>query len=351
MKTLAIHATNINGIGAIQVVNSLLNPLIANLQDYDVQCFLSPLVNKIVSVSHAKVTTVHRKMPNSISRFIEVEFPPLLLRDMNKVLVLGDIPLRGVNEQVVLVHQSHLVGPDITEGSSRDIKFKVMRRLFRNNSRYVKRFVVQTGVMKQGLMKTYDLTDEKIVVIPLPPPSWMGVETKQHFSAKQGLKLFYPAAAYPHKNHALLERMNAYVGEMDFPIEVVITVDAAEMPPSLAEYSWIKCVGRLHPKECLGFYRSCDGLFFPSLLESYGLPLVEAMTLGLPVVCADRPYARWMCETEAVYFDPLDGQAASQAVVDLSESLHRGWYPKWEGVLQKLPDNWDQAAQAYRNIL
>ena len=43
----------------------------------------------------------------------------------------------------------------------------------------------------------------------------------------------------------------------------------------------------------------------PSLVETVGLPLLEAMSLNVPVLAADRPYAHDICEDAAVYFDPL----------------------------------------------
>jgi glycosyltransferase involved in cell wall biosynthesis len=44
--------------------------------------------------------------------------------------------------------------------------------------------------------------------------------------------------------------------------------------------------------EIEGLYRSMDALLFPSYIETVGLPLIEAASLGLPVVVSDLPYAR-----------------------------------------------------------
>ena len=41
----------------------------------------------------------------------------------------------------------------------------------------------------------------------------------------------------------------------------------------------------------LAYYKSCNALLFPSYIESFGLPLLEAAGAGLPIVAMDLPYA------------------------------------------------------------
>lgn len=51
-------------------------------------------------------------------------------------------------------------------------------------------------------------------------------------------------------------------------------------------------------------YRLADGCIFLSICESFGHPLVEALAMGKPLICADRPYAREICGEHALYVDP-----------------------------------------------
>ncbi len=53
-------------------------------------------------------------------------------------------------------------------------------------------------------------------------------------------------------------------------------------------------------------YRSADIFVFPSLCESFGHPLVEAMAAGLPVLASDIPVHREICGPAAAYFPPRD---------------------------------------------
>ena len=63
-------------------------------------------------------------------------------------------------------------------------------------------------------------------------------------------------------------------------------------------------VGPKYGDELIDLYRSVDACVFPSICESFGLPLVEAMAMGKPLICADRAYAREICRDYAKYVDP-----------------------------------------------
>jgi len=62
------------------------------------------------------------------------------------------------------------------------------------------------------------------------------------------------------------------------------------------------------PAELLPWYRSAEALIFPSFYESSGLPPVEAMACGCPVLASDIPALVERCGPAALYCDPLDGE-------------------------------------------
>ncbi len=65
---------------------------------------------------------------------------------------------------------------------------------------------------------------------------------------------------------------------------------------------WVKFMDPLQPEEIRELYRCADIFVFPSLTESFGHPMVEAMAHGLPVVASDTPINREICGEGAVYY-------------------------------------------------
>ena len=55
-------------------------------------------------------------------------------------------------------------------------------------------------------------------------------------------------------------------------------------------------------------YAKNDIFVFPSVSETFGFPLVEAMATGIPVIAADSSINREICGDAALYFRPYDAQ-------------------------------------------
>jgi len=72
-------------------------------------------------------------------------------------------------------------------------------------------------------------------------------------------------------------------------------------------------------------YGRADIFVYPSVIESFGHPLLEAMAAGLPVVAADVPINRELCGEAAVYFSPFDdGDCARQLAAVMGDAELRG---------------------------
>lgn len=61
---------------------------------------------------------------------------------------------------------------------------------------------------------------------------------------------------------------------------------------------------------------SAKALLFPTLAEGYGLPLVEALELGVPVIASDLPVFREIGQDIPTYLNPIDGIGWEQAIID-----------------------------------
>jgi glycosyltransferase involved in cell wall biosynthesis len=88
--------------------------------------------------------------------------------------------------------------------------------------------------------------------------------------------------------------------------------------------------------------RHARALLFPSFVEGYGMPLVEALSIGLPVIASDLPVFREIAGDIPDYADPLDGPRWTQLILDHAradsprrvaqfEKLPRFRQPTWSG--------------------
>lgn len=292
-----------------------------------------------------KVFRYKRYLPNSISRFIETLFSNFIFPAQDFTIVLGDIPLRGIKKQIVLVHQPNLISPSVNSLSGSSLNFKILRVIFRMNLKYVHKIVVQTDIMKEGMLLSYPKLENRIIVIPQPIPNWFKMEKSSIMKKEKAepILLFFPAAGYKHKNHKFLLKLNDYFiqNEIEIPkIEVWVTLTKEEFFP-YENISFVKNLGRLDHSQVIAAYSKCDCLLFLSLAESYGLPLVESLSFSLPILTVDLPYSRWMCEESAYYFNYECMESFLCSLKKLTGDLKQGIAYDTSNAIRKFPKSWE----------
>ena len=78
----------------------------------------------------------------------------------------------------------------------------------------------------------------------------------------------------------------------------------------------VREAGNLHDRDVASLLRGARALLFPSFAEGFGLPLAEALALGVPALASDLPALREVGQSAPDYLDPLDGAAWRTAVLD-----------------------------------
>ncbi len=102
-------------------------------------------------------------------------------------------------------------------------------------------------------------------------------------------------------------------------------------------------------------------LLFPSFGEGWGMPIVEAIALGVPVICSDLPVFREAAQGSADYLDPLDAQAWRQALLEYAEPgsarraaqierQHAVQLPTWEQHFDQLEEILAQQSATRVNV-
>lgn len=352
MTSIQVHATNVTGAGAVQLFSSLLPELAA--QGDIARAYVAPeteaMARSAVAGRETEIIRMDRRVPRAVSRVIECALPAKGLRHEDVLLVLGDIPLNFKGRQVVLVQNQLLLAAGSGIPPLSEWKYAVSRPIFASNASKVDAFIVQSEVMKDGLERTYPTVKGRVHIIPQPPPNWI-LQTRRRDmrpAVENGLNLLYPAAHYPHKNHGLLANLDFDPQLRAAVKQIFVTIDPAL---NLArEKDAVRCVGTLDQTEMLRTYDASDALLFLSKRESFGFPLLEAMWLDLPIICPDLPYARWMCGSEAVYFDPESPASLRNAIVDLHSRMVAGKRPDWTEALRKFPSDWATCARAFLDV-
>ena len=181
---------------------------------------------------------------------------------------------------------------------------------------------------------------------PTPAPRAFGEE----------VRFFYPAHAGWHKNFpllaALLERLSSTERSRlrltltALPTQQIGERNLGEMFSPVLDL--VDFIGPVENSLLHGLYDQHDVLIFPSLVESFGLPLLEAMTMGMPVIASDLEWARELCGEGATLIDPAVLDDWLEAVKEVIESGRRE-NPK--GVEQVLHFDWNDSAELYANLL
>lgn len=126
-------------------------------------------------------------------------------------------------------------------------------------------------------------------------------------------KLFYLTKYYPHKNiEVLVDLFDRY---RDVLKETALFITVAEdQHPAVRRLltgirqknleGMIVNLGPLPQSELAAYFRYMDALLMPSLLEVFSGSYLEAMHFGIPILTSDQDFAREVCGSAALYFDP-----------------------------------------------
>ena len=110
-------------------------------------------------------------------------------------------------------------------------------------------------------------------------------------------------------------------------------------------------LGHVQAETLADLYRRCAVFVFPSLVETFGNPLLEAMVCGAPIVCADAAAMPEVVGDAACLFDPLDAQALASAVTRLLDDPQHAETLAARAVARASTYTWARTARETADVL
>lgn len=170
--------------------------------------------------------------------------------------------------------------------------------------------------------RLYSIPMEKLVLTPL------GVNRPTHFGTSQypGV-IVYPASFASHKNHVLLAQALSLIKKSGRKPPRVLcfglgTDSTAFMSigRDLGVSDSFIGIGHVSDAEKWALLWGSSALAFPSRFEGFGLPLVEAQSINLPIIAADSPGVRETVEQGHCLLSPNDPSQWAQALLKFGSS-------------------------------
>jgi glycosyltransferase involved in cell wall biosynthesis len=151
------------------------------------------------------------------------------------------------------------------------------------------------------------------------------------------------------KNLAALEPIARALAEVGLEVAVAGGgrgyLPAASLPPG------IRSLGYVPEDQLPGLYAGAAALVLPSLYEGFGLPCLEAMACGTPVVAADRAALPEACGGAALLVDPGDEDALTAAVVRAASDAREHARLRDAGLARAAKVPWSRTARELDGLL
>lgn len=257
------------------------------------------------------------------------------------------IPLSLAREHVQLVHEPHYVLPPLLNCRSvvtihdcihlmfpeylpNKLAYVYAKSSMWTASRKADRILTVSEASKRDILRFFNVPPEKVVVIHnaiderfLAPANPERMEL-----VRQRYQLDHPFVLYvgnikPHKNiERLIAAFGAARGQCQDDLKLIIIGDEISKYPALRQSvhkhkldKHVRFLG-FQPMETLAaFYRQARAFVFPSLYEGFGLPPLEAMACGAPVVTSNVSSLPEVAGGAALLVDPYDVEAIANGIV------------------------------------
>ncbi len=330
------------------------------------------------SASPAGVAPINRQLPENLSH-IQLERGlknrrwwsiglPLYLRQNSFDLFHGtnyEIPLWWNRPSVVTIHDLSLL---LHPGAHEPRLVRRARWRLPLMAQRAARIITPTQAIKNEVCSNLGIAPEKVVVTPEAPrrifrrlhPA-QTEEPRRRLGIENNFILFV-GTLEPRKNlERLVQAFEQILRSTSLSPQLVIAGgegwlmdDFAAGIKSRGLAERICLTGYLQDADLCALYSSCRVFVYPSLYEGFGLPLVEAMACGAPVVTSEIPSIKETVENSARCADPLSVDGMASAIVELLSDEKVNQHFSVAGMQRVQRFSWEQTAlktwQVYREV-
>ena len=245
-----------------------------------------------------------------------------------------------------------------------------MRYLLRQAVKKADKIIAVSYHTQQDLVKIMKVPPEKIVVIhEAPSPIFRPVNPKEIWpclKTRYGVDrkfIYHLGNIEPRKNLiVLLEAFTLVCRELGDEYQLVVSGQKGWLIRSLSQFlknypvrDQVLFTGYV-PMEDLPFFMNGADLFvFPSLYEGFGLPVLEAMSCGTPVISSNRSSIPEIVGSAAILIDPTDIQDLAGKMIALLKNPEEHKRLSLAGLEQSARFSWLEAARktldVYRAVI
>ena len=293
---------------------------------------------------------------------------PLYLKRARLDLFHGtnyDIPLWGGCPTVLTIHDLSLL---LFPATHRERSVRRARRRLPVMSRYATIIITPTNAVKSEVCEHLRIPAGKVVVVNEAPrrefkpmPREQASTTVRHLGLDEEF-ILYVGTIEPRKNIiTLVKAFEEVLSSTTLRPQLVIAGEKGWLTDELFTYiesaklgDRICFTGYLGDNKLRALYSACRVMVYPTLYEGAGLPTLEAMACGAPVITTNTPAVTEMVGDNALLFSPTDFRALARHLVELlttpaaRESLSRA------GVDHAARFTWERAAretlEIYREV-
>lgn len=313
--TLFIHAPNVHQGGGRTLLSALLGQV-----DKTACCVLDERMNKSDAVFNP---ATHSIKPTLFDRLCAEIFLAKNAKADDIVLCFGNLPplFKSRAKVTVFLQNRYMFGTHDFSRFALGTKLRLWleRWWFCTRMRSNYQIIVQSVTMQRELQSSLGF---KATVLPfLAANDEPSIITAESFQNKE-FDFVYVSSAESHKNHAALLEAWVLLAEQGIKPTLALTVSgqtAANVAQLIEQKKTahglqITNFGTLKHGDVHNLYRASNALIFPSKLESFGLPLLEASQIGLPILASELDYVRDVVDPVQT-FDPDSPTSIARAVL------------------------------------